>query len=263
MTAVLAGCGMLVTRPAAQAARTAAVLRKAGATVFELPLLSLTALDSSDLKATLVQYPDSNVAIFVSTNAAQFGIDALLAHGIDLKGPTVAAIGSATRAALAARGVDATIYPAHGQDSEGLLEHAALRGVKDQLILLFRGDSASGGRRLLAETLVKRGARVREAICYRREPAAIDATQRMVVLQALESGRLGVIQIMSVESLEALMTALPTSAALLRCLVVVPHARIAAAATASGFSRVQVTDLGDDVMVNALAAALARCDDNG
>ena len=72
-----------------------------------------------------------------------------------------AARGASSRSA-ASRDV---ISPASGADSEALLATPALGDVAGRRIAILRGD---GGRALLGETFVARGAQVEYITCYRR-----------------------------------------------------------------------------------------------
>lgn len=247
-------CGVLVTRPSRLAAMTLHALRTAGHHAEHLPLLNLTPLKSPELEAALARYPEADFAIFVSANAAEFGIAALAANKVNLAGPRIAAIGSATAAALGAAGLNVDLVPEDGHDSEALLKHPALQDVKGRVILLFRGESEGGGRRTIAETLASRGAEVVPATCYRREPAQHAAGRIAEIAAAIKSGRLNAIQVMSIESLDALQALFSDLPELRACLVIVPHERIAEATRAAGFPSTHVIGLGDDALIAALAA---------
>lgn len=245
--------GVLITRPAGQVGSTLENLRAAGHHAEHLPLLALTAVDSPELDAALARYPGADSAIFVSANAVQHGLAALAARGIATTGPRIAAIGAATAAQLRAAGVQVDLLPEAGHDTESLLSLPALQAVQGRVILIFRGDSESGGRRTLAESLTARGADVVIATCYRRDPARHDGARLAAVISAMKAGALSAIQIMSIESLDALLALFPREPALKSCRLIVPHPRIAAAARGAGFANVIVTDLGDDALIAALS----------
>lgn len=258
MTAQLAGMGVLITRPAHQASHTTEALRAAGAHVHQLPLLDITPLSSPGLDATLAHYKEAMLAIFVSANAASFGLAALAARHISPSGPRIAAIGAATAEALASAGLSVDIVPDGKQDSESLLRHPVLQPVDGQTVILFRGESEQGGRRLLGDTLQQRGATVLEAICYRRVAATHSSEKLAAIAKALDARAVHAIQIMSVESLDAL-TALPQLAGRLGAVaLLVPHERIAHAAKAAGPGDVIVTDFGDDALIETLAKLSRR-----
>lgn len=256
MTGPLSGRGILITRPAHQALASLESLAAAGATTWQLGALDISASEPEGLDAALARFSKAEFAIFVSANAAEHGLAALARRGIAPPGPAIAAIGSATRALLAAQGVETHIQSDRGEDSESLLAHPALADVRGKTILIFRGSSEAGGRALLKTTLTERGAEVVEAVCYARRPAQHDPALLAQVHTALNDKRIHAVQAMSVESLDALTAALGRTDALLDCLLLVPHPRIAAAATERGFRMVQVADLGDDAIVRSVVTAL-------
>jgi uroporphyrinogen-III synthase len=246
--------GVLVTRPLRQVGGTLDALRAAGHRAQHLPLLSIAPLSSPQLDEALARYPRADIAIFVSANAVEFGLAALAKRNIATTGPRVAAIGAATADRLRAGRVAVDLVPVGGHDSERLLAHPAFQDVKANVILIFRGDSERGGRHTLAEMLTARGAEVIAATCYRRDPALHDSARIQAIATALSAGELNVIQVMSGESLDALLALFGNLDALRKCLLLVPHARIAEAARAAGFDAAVVTGLGDDALIGALAS---------
>lgn len=249
--------GVLITRPLRQVGNTLEHLRAAGHTVEHLPLLALTPLDSPELDAALARYRESDVAIFVSANAVEHGLAALAARGIQTSGPKIAAIGTATAQQLRAAGVTVALAPAQGHDSENLLAHPSLQDVKGRLVLIFRGDSESGGRRVLADTLAARGAEVVLATCYRRDPARHAPARLAAIAAGFAAGRLNAIQVMSIETLDALCALFGDLPAIRQARLIVPHVRIAEAARAAGFPDVVVAALGDEALIAALATPMS------
>jgi uroporphyrinogen-III synthase len=251
----LAGLGVLVTRPEAQAARTAASLTDAGAEVFLFPALSIEQLNDASLDAALARLDSAAIAIFVSANAAEYGIAALRSRALAFHNRTrVAAIGNATRDALSELGVKADITPSPGNDSEALLAHDALQAVTGQPIIVFRGVGESGGRQLLTEALTARGAEVIHAECYRRGRPELSQARRDEVLSAFSQGRIQAVHAMSVETLDNLIGMLGESGAkvLKSTRLIVPHERIADAAQERGFADVTVAGLPDRELIEAL-----------
>lgn len=246
--------GVLVTRPTHQAARTLHAVRAAGLHAESLPLLALTPLSTPALDAALARYAGADFAIFVSANAVEFGLAALAARGIATTGPRIAAIGAATAGALSAAGVTVHVTPQIGHDSESLLAHAALCEVKGRVVLIFRGESEGGGRRMLTTTLAERGADVVAATCYRRDPAPQDPARIAAIAEALAAGELNAVQVMSVESLAALMAQFGEAPGLRQCRLIVPHERIGEAARSAGFRDIAVAGLGDNALIAALTS---------
>lgn len=226
----LAGLGVLVTRPEAQAAGLSGRLFDLGATVYRLPALDIRAPADLSLRLQAVGPVDRyDWVVFVSANAVRHGA-ALLNQ---TPTPALAAVGPATALALARAGHDVALTPADGYDSEHLLALPTLQSVHGQRILLVRGGQ---GRELLARTLRARGAEVVTVDVYERIaatplPGAVAATEA-----AWTSGHLGVVTLTSVETAHALYEMLtPVGRSLYeRTPLLVGSPRIAEAAQAMG-----------------------------
>ena len=229
----LAGVGVIVTRPARQAAGLARQLAELGATPIVIPAIVIlppanrAALDS--VHATLAQY---DIAIFVSANAVEYGVPAPKDWPARL---LALAPGPGTAAALAATGITEARIPASTYDSEGLLALPELRDVAGRRIVIFRGE---GGRGDLGQTLLARGARVTYAECYRR---AAPATGAVGLSEVLREGRAQALTLTSSEGLDNLCALLDGND--LRRLELlpafVPHPRIAEHARRLGFVPVE------------------------
>ncbi|MBL8406120.1 MAG: uroporphyrinogen-III synthase, partial [Dechloromonas sp.] len=156
----LAGRTIVVTRPQAQAAPLAEAIAAAGGSPLIFPLLEIApASDPQPLADAVNRLADYALAVFISPNAVDHALPAILERG---SWPTTllpAAVGQGTVRALAAHGVTGCIAPTERFDSEALLELAALADerVAGRRVAIFRGD---GGRELLADTLRERGATV-------------------------------------------------------------------------------------------------------
>jgi uroporphyrinogen-III synthase len=159
MRSPLAGLYVLVTRPRERAGALIDRLEALGARAVACPVIEIQPLAWSGARDA-GRY---DVVIFTSPAAVQHGSD-----GMDLRGTfEVAGVGPATTAALRERGFGVTVEPATSNDSEGLLAHPAMASdrVSGRHVLIVRGD---GGRGLLGESLVARGAAVDYAEVYRR-----------------------------------------------------------------------------------------------
>ncbi len=228
-TKPLAGVRVLVTRPAHQAEPLAQLIEAAGGEAIRFPTLEIAApRDTAALERRLAALDDFDLAIFISPNA----VTQALAH---LRGRlparlVVAAIGRGTAQALAQAGITAVIAPPDGSDSEALLALPPLQHVAGKHIVIFRGE---GGRELLGNTLVARGAEVEFAECYRRVRPATDAAPLGARLLA---GGIDIVTVTSVESLRNLHAMLDAAARerLRRTPIVVVGPRQAAAARALG-----------------------------
>ena len=252
----LQGLGVLLTRPVSQAQRTATLLRGAGAEVFEFPALEIASIETAPaLDSALAALPTAHWIIFVSANAVEYGMPHVKRGGV---GPNtrLAAIGNATRAALLEQGLTDVITPLSGNDSEALLAHPDLQRVAGQHIIIFRGHSESGGRKLLGEVLTSRGALIHNAECYHRSMPAMDAQSLERVLTQWERGAIGAVHVMSVETLHNLLTLTGERgrAMLSSTTIITPHERIAQVAHALGFAKTVVSGLSDAQLITSLTA---------
>ena len=217
----LHGAGILVTRPARQAAGLARQLATLGATPLVFPAIVILPPPDRALldrvHATLDRY---DLAIFVSANAVEYGVPAPQNWPTRL---STFAPGPGTAAALAAAGIDDVTIPGTTFDSEGLLALPALLRVDGQRIAIFRGE---GGRELLGDTLRARGAVVDYIDCYRRAAPQADAAGLVMLLRGRQ---IHALTLTSSEGLDNLWALLDDDArALLRRVpTFVPHPRIA------------------------------------
>lgn len=156
----LRGAGIVVTRPAERGQELCRRIAAEGGRSMAFPTLQIEPLDPPAV--TLAAQP-VDWMVFTSVAAVEQGLDRLQAHrGKDTR---MAAIGDATAAALEQAGCANIVQPTLRQESEGLLELEEFRVVRGLRILLVKGI---GGRELLRETLVQRGADVGIAEVYRR-----------------------------------------------------------------------------------------------
>lgn len=213
MARALAGLGILVTRPAAQAEPLCAALADDGATVHRLPALLIEPLgQATGHRAAAGPLDHYQFLVFVSVNAVLHG--ACLLEGGVPTATRLLAVGPATAQALMARGhvVD---QPPDGQfDSESLLAQPVLKEVRGKRVLIVRGE---GGREHLAQSLLARGAGVQYADVYRRRlppttPLLVEQVARAE--QVLRSGRLQVVTATSSELLDNTLCLFPDPACL-------------------------------------------------
>jgi uroporphyrinogen-III synthase len=167
----LAGCHVLVTRPAQQAQRLCALIEQAGGYAYPLPVIEIAApADPQALAGRLAELDRFDFAVFISSNAVHGVCAARAAHDEWPGTLRVAAVGRGTAAALAEHGLRADLCPGEDFSSEGLLALDELQRLGGRRVIIFRGGD---GRELLAETLRARGAEVVYAEAYRRTlPAA-------------------------------------------------------------------------------------------
>jgi len=247
MTGPLAGRTVLVTRPAHQAAVLAQAIRTAGGAAFEFPALAIEAVPLDQLTVPLAQLAAADIAIFVSPNAAQFGMAAIRAGGALPAAVRVFAVGPGTLRALAAQGLDDVAMP-DGQDSEALLALPQLNEVAGKRVVIVRGV---GGRALLADTLRARGAQVGFLECYRRVRPQADAAP---LLACWQTGGIDAVTVASAETLHNLAALLgaPGAPLLRHTPLFAPHEKIAEAARRFGIADVIATPGGDAGLVEGL-----------
>jgi uroporphyrinogen-III synthase len=252
MTLPLSGRTIVVTRPRAQASRLAGWIVEQGGEPVIFPLLEISpADDTAPLRSAIARLESCALAIFISPNAVDFSVPAILASRAWPAGLQAAAIGQSTVASLASYGIGSTLAPVERFDSEALLELPQLQraGVAGKRIVIFRGN---GGRELLADTLRERGAEVDQVSCYQRlapdDAAALEALWR--------KGRLDALTVSSSEGLRNLVGLLDARArAHLRSTpVFVPHQRIAGLAHELALRRVILTRPADAGIIAALCA---------
>lgn len=187
----LAGCGVLVTRPAGQAKELVAAIEAAGGSAVTLPALEITGRESAAIDKQLADLPEPDITLYVSPNAARFGID--YAQGL------VGCIGPGTANAVRELGGEVDIVPQGGFNSEHLLMTPQLEDISGKSIRIVRGQS---GRELLGATLQHRGARVDYLSVYERRCPEHPASLVDDVLARWKRGGVHAWTIMSVETLD-------------------------------------------------------------
>jgi uroporphyrinogen III methyltransferase/synthase len=161
-----------VTRARAQASGLAARLRALGARVVEAPAIRIEALP--------VELPDPqayDLIVLTSPN----GVDELLRHVHDaraLAGPTIAAIGPGTAAALRARGVEPDVVPERAV-GEALAQ--ALAGRSFARALVARAQDA---RDVVPDALRAAGTEVDVLALYRTVAEPLGDAARAATLGA-------------------------------------------------------------------------------
>ncbi len=250
MNKPLQGKRILVTRPAAQAAKLAELISAQGGEPVLFPLLDISpANDLSPLLEVIPRLHDYAMVVFISPNAVDFSLPLILAQRAWPVGVLAAAIGQSTVAQLATFGVGKVIAPSQRFDSQALLELPELQGacVAGKKVLILRGN---GGRELLADTLRERGAAIDCVSCYQRSAPA----NGMPVVSLLRNRQLAALTVSSSEGLRNLLALLDTeSLERLRVLpVFVPHQRIADVGAELGLQSLILTGPADAGIIEGL-----------
>ena len=252
MSLPLAGLGVLITRPAGQAAGLRARIGEQGGVPVLFPTLAiLPPSDPDTLARRLADLAACDLAIFVSPTAVQTGLAAISAWPAGLR---AAAVGQGTAAALRDAGIARVLAPGDGADSEHLLALADLADMSGRRVLIFRGE---GGRELLATTLSERGARVDYAECYRRGLPAADPAP---LVETWRHGGIQAVTVLSSEGLDNLFTLLGAgNADLVRATpLFAPHPRIAERARGLGVAAAIATEAGEAGLVRGLVEYFAH-----
>jgi uroporphyrinogen-III synthase len=233
----LAGRRILVTRPREQAARLAQLIEDAGGRADLFPAI---VIEDVAAPAALARLREFDVAIFVSPTAVAKALPQVATWPRALR---VAAVGAGTRRELEKHGIAHVIAPLSGADSEALLAMPELADVAGRRIAILRGD---GGRALLGDTFVQRGAQVEYITCYRRlAPKPPSRPWR--------AGELAAITVSSSQGMDNLFAVLDP--ALLRATpLFVPHPRIAERARALAACEVVLAGHSDAEMLERLVA---------
>ena len=241
----LSGLGVLVTRPARQAAGFAQKIAALGGVPVIFPaIVILPPENRAAVDRAHAALADYDIAIFISPNAVEYGVPDPRHWPPPLE---VFAPGPGTAEALAAAGIAGVRIPATTFDSEGLLALPELADVRGKRVLILRGE---GGREHLGDSLRARGAHVDAVACYRRTQPRSDAQG---LAEAFRAGAIDVVTVTSSEALDNLWSlasdairtswrALPTFA---------PHPRIVARARELGLSAV-ATPGGDAGLIAGL-----------
>ena len=198
----LAGCGVLITRAKHQAHELKSEIEAVGGDAFLFPAIDIVGRDIDEIGRELAALPEPDIVVFVSGNAAAYGLAAVKG-----KNAKIAVVGPATRAAIESMGINVDIFPQDGFDSEHLLQHDALQTVQGSHVVIIRGQS---GCELLADTLRKRGANVQYLSVYKRIPHEPTLADLENIEIALNQERIGFVIVMSVETLAHLVRILPS-----------------------------------------------------
>jgi uroporphyrinogen-III synthase len=248
----LAGISVMVTRPVHQAAGLCHLIEKGGGRALRFPTLKIEPPKDVDPVSKVLRSMDQvDWLVFVSVNAvyyAQKACDNRLNIPRHVK---VAAIGTATERALLDCGIRGVVVPEGRYDTEAVLGLAEMRHVAGQRFLIVRGQ---GGRPLLGDTLIQRGAEVGYAEVYRRCCPSVDTGS---YLAQWERHGVDAVTAFSGESLRNLVTLLGRQgmewAACVPLIVI--SERVAGQAKANGFKKVV---LAENALDSSLFATLCN-----
>jgi len=242
----LGGAGIVVTRPARQAAGLAREIAALGGKPLIFPsIVILPPRDRASLDEAHRRLGEYAYAVFVSANAVEFGVGDPAAWPPQL---IAFAPGPGTAAALREVGVSDVRLPATTMDSDGLLALPEFASVAGKDIVIFRGG---GGRDVLRDALLARGARVLQVDCYRR---ARPTSNPDGLVEAWRERRIDAVTVTSSEGLTNLWTLLDEKGHgyFTSTPTFVPHLRIAERARSLGLATVIVTPPADAGLLASL-----------
>lgn len=246
----LAGRCIIVTRPPRQAQGLAQAIAARGGVAECIPVMTVEAAPvDATLSGLIDRLDDYSIAFFVSANAVAHGVAAVRSRRDWPVSLQVATVGPGSERALHAAGFDDVIAPSSGFDSESVLAlpEFTADAVAGKGVVIFRGN---GGRDLLGDTLMQRGATVAHAECYRRKVPEVGA-ERLLAL----ADRADAIVLTSSEGVGNLAAMLGEAVGRLHTVpVICSHPRIAARARAAGFRAVVETAPGDDGLIEGMEA---------
>ena len=247
----LSGKKIWVTRPAHQADDLCRMIEERQGAPLRLPTLVIRPVPGEQLTAANRQrLAHADIAIFISKNAVVHSVEQF-PHVVDvLREKAVLAVGRATAGALLALGLKPVGHIDTG-GSESLLQLALLSGteIRDKRVLIIRGQ---GGREVLRDSLLARGAGVDYLEVYRRDKPDISQAD---MAEFWHDERPDAVVITSLAGLDNLVELMPDGdlGRLYETAMVVMSERIRQRALEAGFLRVAVaTENSDTGLVDAL-----------
>jgi len=252
-TMPLTGKTVLITRPLGREENLRRLIEQAGGSVLHYPVFKIQAPSDLEIKSLIHirdQLHSFSMAIFISATAveqSQNYFPALPEHLV------IVSIGSKTTHALHMQNIHADIE-ASEHNTESLLQSPDLQApkIQGQRILIFRGE---GGRALLGDTLVRRGAQVRYVETYHRKiPPLPPLTEQQI-------DTLDAVTISSNEGLDNLVTLMEDPSLLIDVPLIVPGKRAASLAKQHGFKTIVAADSAtDEATFAALSTFLSALD---
>jgi len=165
--------GVIVLRPAGQAESLLQLLQDEGFYCQHFPTIRIEAFTDPYTEQALAELDSIDYLFFISRNAV-YHVDKRLTplqlNNLHQSPARIIAIGKATSATLKVHKLPVFLAPEKA-DSESLLTDDALQNMTGQNAIIVRGH---GGRELLRDTLVERGANVSYLEVYQRTLADSD-----------------------------------------------------------------------------------------
>jgi len=243
---------ILVTRPSPKGEELVSRLRTLGQVAWSFPLIAISpGRELSTLADKFAALREGDLLIALSQHAVAFAEAQRQQHELHWPAaPGYLAIGRTTALALHQVSGITVRYPLDREISEVLLQLPELQNIAGKKALILRGN---GGRELIADTLIARGADVDICECYQRSPVHYDGAEEAMRWQ---SRGVDTLVVTSGEMLQQLWTLIPEwyrEQWLLRCRLLVVSERLAGLAREMGWQEIQVADSADnDALLRAL-----------
>lgn len=241
----LKGLTILITRPKDQAGALAAAVLEKGGNPLIFPTLEIIPKKPPEGWEGLKQrLKSTDIAVFTSANAVrQINADFFSKDS----STQIAAIGVATQAALAERGILCDWIPMKDFRSEGLLELPVFESIQGKKIIILAGE---GGRDYLETVLSERGASVEKIALYDRVCPSSDPE---ILKKFFDIKTPKIILSTSVESLKNFCVMSRGSDELFELPLMVVSQRVASAAAEQGFKKIVVAEnASDEAVIRAL-----------
>ena len=242
---------ILVTRPNGREANLCQLIETVGGRVIHYPAITIRELPEQKIKklhTLYAQLEQFSMAIFISPTAVEQSHIYFPSFPENI---SIVSMGSKTTKALEKLNIPVAIEsPKHNTETLLKTEAFANEKIKHHKILIFRG---TGGRSLLGDSLLERGASMQYVETYSRELP----TSKPLTPQQLSS--LDVITISSNEGLTNLVTLIGDANLLLKTPLIVPSSRAKKLAGQYGFSHIIIAkDATDTSTMLALNDAFLK-----
>ncbi len=202
----LLGRGVVVTRSREQASDLVRLLSDQGACCYEFPSIAIAPLaDDAPVRRAGRELAAYDWVIFTSANGVDHFFAALAAEGLDARAfglARVGAIGPATAAALAGRGIRADFVPERFV-AESVVEGLVDLGVAGKRVLIPRAAKA---REVLPERLAQAGAAVTVLPVYETRPADQDPHE---IIGAMHAGEIRYVTFTSSSTVDNFFARIP------------------------------------------------------
>lgn len=253
---------ILLTRPGRISEQLKKNIEDAGGRALHLPSMEIHAVtEPGAVKQLLAGLTEFDILIFVSRNAVKYACEIFPGIVSTTHDKIVFAIGSGTNEELQTAGFKQVTYTNSNTGSEALLalDELQQKNILNRKIMIMRGE---GGRELLGETLLARGAEIQYVELYSRVKPQVEP---VIISNMWREERPDAVVLTSADGLSNLleMTAEKDRSIFLNTRLVVISQRLKSIAESLGFNAVIKVAMGysDDDFVIALGELFEASDD--